>query len=114
MIQKFCINAVNRMLEEGRTTITAARRRGRRRRRSCSRVEDEERPPAERGRGVLAGAGTCERLGASPMRNPFIAGSWVRGDNFFGRADILREILEGERALRSGWWARAGWARPAC
>ncbi len=31
------------------------------------------------------------------MRNPFIAGSWVRGDNFFGRTAILREILEGER-----------------
>jgi hypothetical protein len=31
------------------------------------------------------------------MRNPFIAGSWVRGDNFFGRSGILREILEGER-----------------
>jgi AAA domain len=31
------------------------------------------------------------------MRNPFIAGSWVRADNFFGRTSILREILEGER-----------------
>jgi hypothetical protein len=31
------------------------------------------------------------------MRNPFIAGSWVRGDNFFGRSGMLREILEGER-----------------
>ncbi len=31
------------------------------------------------------------------MRNPFIAGSWVRGDNFFGRSGILHEILEGER-----------------
>jgi len=31
------------------------------------------------------------------MRNPFIAGSWVRGANFFGRTGILREILEGER-----------------
>jgi hypothetical protein len=31
------------------------------------------------------------------MRNPFIAGSWVRGSNFFGRAEILRDILEGER-----------------
>jgi hypothetical protein len=30
------------------------------------------------------------------VRNPFIAGSWVRGENFFGRADILRDILEGE------------------
>jgi hypothetical protein len=32
----------------------------------------------------------------APVRNPFIAGSWVRGENFFGRADILRDILEGE------------------
>jgi hypothetical protein len=31
------------------------------------------------------------------LRNPFIAGSWVRGDNFFGRGSILRSILEGER-----------------
>ncbi len=30
-------------------------------------------------------------------RNPFIAGSWVRGENFFGRADLLRDVLEGER-----------------
>jgi len=30
------------------------------------------------------------------VRNPVIAGSWVRGDNFFGRADLLRDILEGE------------------
>jgi hypothetical protein len=30
-------------------------------------------------------------------RNPFIAGSWVRSENFFGRGEILREILEGER-----------------
>jgi hypothetical protein len=31
------------------------------------------------------------------MRNPFIAGSWVRGENFFGRQPLLREVLEGER-----------------
>jgi hypothetical protein len=31
------------------------------------------------------------------MRNPFIAGSWVRGDNFFGRSEVLREVLEGQR-----------------
>jgi hypothetical protein len=31
------------------------------------------------------------------MRNPFIAGSWVRGSNFFGRSDVLRDVLEGER-----------------
>jgi hypothetical protein len=34
---------------------------------------------------------------ASPPRNPFIAGSWVRGDDFFGRGELLREVLEGER-----------------
>jgi hypothetical protein len=31
------------------------------------------------------------------VRNPFIAGSWVRGENFFGRGGMLRDILEGER-----------------
>jgi hypothetical protein len=31
------------------------------------------------------------------VRNPFIAGSWVRGENFFGRHALLRDILEGER-----------------
>jgi hypothetical protein len=31
------------------------------------------------------------------MRNPFIAGSWVRGENFFGRESILREVQEGQR-----------------
>ena len=31
------------------------------------------------------------------MRNPFIAGSWVRGTNFFGRSDVLRDVLEGAR-----------------
>jgi len=30
-------------------------------------------------------------------RNPFIAGSWVRGGNFFGRADLIEEALEGDR-----------------
>ena len=39
------------------------------------------------------------------MRNPFIAGSWVRGDNFFGREGLLREILEGQR--HSVWVAGA-------
>jgi hypothetical protein len=39
------------------------------------------------------------------MRNPFIAGSWVRGDNFFGRETILRQILEGEQ--HSLWVAGA-------
>src|SRR5512143_634933 len=32
-----------------------------------------------------------------PPRNPFIAGSWVRGEDFFGRTDLIREILEGDR-----------------
>jgi hypothetical protein len=31
------------------------------------------------------------------VRNPFIAGSWVRGQNFFGRAPQLRDVLEGAR-----------------
>jgi len=37
-------------------------------------------------------------MGAAPTppRNPFIAGSWVRGDDFFGRGDTIREALEGE------------------
>jgi predicted transcriptional regulator len=39
------------------------------------------------------------------MRNPFIAGSWVRADNFFGREALLREILEGQR--HSVWVAGA-------
>jgi tRNA A-37 threonylcarbamoyl transferase component Bud32/AAA+ ATPase superfamily predicted ATPase len=30
-------------------------------------------------------------------KNPFIAGSWVRGENFFGRENIIHEILEGNR-----------------
>ena len=29
------------------------------------------------------------------MKNPFIAGSWVRGERFFGRKKIISEILEG-------------------
>jgi hypothetical protein len=31
------------------------------------------------------------------VRNPFIAGSWVRGANFFGRSDALRDVLDGDR-----------------
>ena len=34
---------------------------------------------------------------AAPRRNPFIAGSWVRGEDFFGRGELVRELLEGER-----------------
>jgi hypothetical protein len=33
----------------------------------------------------------------NPPRNPFIAGSWVRGADFFGRANLIREALDGER-----------------
>lgn len=29
-------------------------------------------------------------------KNPFIAGNWVRGENFFGRDDRVREILDGK------------------
>lgn len=28
-------------------------------------------------------------------KNPFIAGNWVRGENFFGREKLIHEILEG-------------------
>jgi hypothetical protein len=31
------------------------------------------------------------------MRNPFIAGSWVRAENFFGRAELLTQVLDGPR-----------------
>ncbi len=31
------------------------------------------------------------------MKNPFTAGNWVRGDNFFGRERIINEILESDR-----------------
>lgn len=30
------------------------------------------------------------------MKNPFTAGNWVRGDRFFGRAQLLNDILEGK------------------
>lgn len=30
-------------------------------------------------------------------KNPFIAGNWVRGDNFFGREKLLQEILDGDQ-----------------
>ncbi len=33
----------------------------------------------------------------SNMKNPFVAGSWVRGKNFFGRDKLIREILDGRR-----------------
>ena len=29
------------------------------------------------------------------MKNPFIAGNWVRGENFFGRQDLIQEVLDG-------------------
>jgi len=31
------------------------------------------------------------------MKNPYIAGSWIRGENFFGRQNLLSEILDGTR-----------------
>ncbi|MFQ5752646.1 MAG: hypothetical protein ACE5HI_11670, partial [bacterium] len=31
------------------------------------------------------------------IKNPFIAGNWVRGNNFFGRQHLINEILEGNR-----------------
>jgi hypothetical protein len=33
----------------------------------------------------------------SGVRNPFIVGSFVRGEDFFGRQALIAEILEGER-----------------
>src|SRR5262245_26286293 len=30
------------------------------------------------------------------MRNPFIAGKWVRGADFFGRQDLLKEVLDAD------------------
>ena len=33
----------------------------------------------------------------SEARNPYVAGSWVRGENFFGRGSLVRQILDGER-----------------
>jgi len=33
----------------------------------------------------------------SAARNPFIVGSFVRGEDFFGRQALLAEVLEGER-----------------
>jgi hypothetical protein len=37
-------------------------------------------------------------MASSPtVRNPFIVGSFVRGEDFFGRQALISEILEGER-----------------
>jgi hypothetical protein len=33
----------------------------------------------------------------SARRNPFIVGSWVRGEDFFGRSALIREVMDGER-----------------
>jgi len=38
---------------------------------------------------------------SSTTRNPFIVGSFVRGDDFFGRSRLIAEIMEGER--QSTW-----------
>ena len=101
LVQKLCIHAVNRMLEEGRTTVRSADVEAARQvvmLRRAARQVDQKAPPSP------PRPETCGRLGVPVqaglgllMRNPFIAGSWVRGDNFFGRSAILREILEGER-----------------
>ncbi len=39
----------------------------------------------------------AQRPGETAMKNPFIAGNWVRGERFFGRQHLIREILEGQR-----------------
>ena len=31
------------------------------------------------------------------MKNPFVVGGWVRGERFFGRGELVREILAGDR-----------------
>ncbi|MFQ5599305.1 MAG: protein kinase [Candidatus Krumholzibacteriia bacterium] len=36
------------------------------------------------------------------MRNPFIVGSWVRGEAFHGRRELLQEVLQGDRKF---FWA---------
>ncbi|MCH7674534.1 hypothetical protein IH879_06240 [candidate division KSB1 bacterium] len=28
------------------------------------------------------------------MKNPFIAGNWVRGENFFGRRNLIKEYYK--------------------
>jgi hypothetical protein len=34
---------------------------------------------------------------AAPERNPFVVGQWVRGEKFFGREEIIAELLQGQR-----------------
>ncbi len=36
-------------------------------------------------------------MNASPERNPFVIGQWVRGEKFFGREEIIAELLQGPR-----------------
>ena len=36
-------------------------------------------------------------MNISSNRNPFVVGQWVRGEKFFGRAEIIAELLEGPR-----------------
>ena len=56
------------------------------------------------GGGLTGLAGPVSRLGLpDPMRNPFIAGSWVRGENFFGRGRHPARDPRGRAPLRSGW-----------
>ena len=108
VIQKFCIHAVNQMLEEGRTTITAADveavrpvvlfegrtsdPRGGGRRVSTEPVADDAGPRAQPLHRREAG---CAATTSSAARRSCARSSKVS-------------------ATRSGWWARGAWARRAC
>ncbi len=106
LIQKFCIHAVNHMLEEGRTTIGTAGRRDR-----CATTASQEASASAEGephRSARVRLKLWQTRGPSQdgaCAIPSSPGSWVRGDNFFGRAALLREVLEGER---HSLWVRGG------
>ena len=34
---------------------------------------------------------------SSPRQNPYVVGQWVRGEKFFGRHELIDEILDGPR-----------------
>ncbi|MGH7596628.1 MAG: AAA family ATPase, partial [bacterium] len=36
-------------------------------------------------------------MNSSTSRNPFVVGQWVRGEKFFGREEIISELLHGHR-----------------
>ncbi len=67
--------------------------------RACGR----DRAPPAAPRPTRPRARRCGRLGSpwprssAATRNPFIVGSFVRGEDFFGRQALIGEILEGER-----------------